>query len=60
MSYPYQNPQLPVEERVEDLLSRMSLEEKFVQMRLFRPKDEQIKAVPLMFQFWRKMPTVLV
>ena len=46
MSYPYQNPQLPVEERVEDLLSRMSLEEKFVQMRLFRPKDEQIKAVP--------------
>ena len=46
MSYPYQNPQLPVEERVEDLLGRMSLEEKFTQMRLFRPKEDQVKQIP--------------
>ena len=26
--FPYRNPNLPVEERVEDLLSRMTLEEK--------------------------------
>lgn len=30
--YPYQDPTLPVEQRVEDLLSRMSLEEKVNQM----------------------------
>lgn len=29
---PYKNPKLPVDERVEDLLSRMSLEDKFWQM----------------------------
>ncbi|MCB4808927.1 glycoside hydrolase family 3 C-terminal domain-containing protein [Tamlana sp. 62-3] len=29
---PYKNPKLPVEERVQDLLSRMTLEEKFWQM----------------------------
>ncbi|MCB0653353.1 MAG: glycoside hydrolase family 3 C-terminal domain-containing protein [Saprospiraceae bacterium] len=29
---PYKNPQLPIEERVDDLLSRMSLEEKFWQL----------------------------
>ena len=30
--YPYQDPKLPVEQRVEDLMSRMSLEEKVNQM----------------------------
>ena len=30
--YPYQDSKLPVEERVKDLLSRMSLEEKVRQM----------------------------
>ena len=30
--YPYQDPKLPVEQRVEDLLGRMSLEEKVNQM----------------------------
>lgn len=29
---PYQNPQLPVEERVDDLLGRMTLEEKIGQI----------------------------
>lgn len=32
MSYPYQNPSLPVEERVEDLLSRMTTREKVSQL----------------------------
>ena len=30
--YPYQNPNLPVSERVEDLLSRMTLREKIAQL----------------------------
>jgi len=29
---PYENPKLPIEERVEDLLSRMTLEEKIAQL----------------------------
>jgi beta-glucosidase len=33
--YPYQNAKLPVEERVKDLLSRMSLEEKVRQMDMY-------------------------
>ena len=31
---PYQNPNLPVEQRVADLLSRMTLEEKVAQMNM--------------------------
>jgi Beta-glucosidase-related glycosidases len=31
-TYPYQNPKLPVEQRVKDLLGRMSLHEKILQM----------------------------
>ena len=31
-NYPYQNPRLPAEERVNDLLSRMTLEEKVGQL----------------------------
>lgn len=46
MTYPYQDATLDVSQRVEDLLSRMSLEEKFTQLRLFRPTEEQVKAVP--------------
>ena len=44
--YPYQNPSLSVEQRVEDLISRMTLEEKFAQMRLLRPNEEKCKTVP--------------
>ena len=46
MKYPYQDPSLSVRERVEDLLSRMSLEEKFTQLRLYRPKDTDYKRIP--------------
>lgn len=46
MKYPYQDPALPIEQRVEDLLSRMSLEEKFTQLRLFRPTDSQLHTIP--------------
>ncbi|MFV5698495.1 glycoside hydrolase family 3 N-terminal domain-containing protein [Flavobacterium sp. ZT3R17] len=34
--YPYQNPKLPVEERLTDLLSRMSLDEKVRQMDMYK------------------------
>lgn len=46
MKYPYQDASLSVEQRIEDLLSRMTLEEKFSQMRLFYPTAEQTKQVP--------------
>ena len=35
-TYPYQNPQLSVEDRIKDLLSRMSLEEKVRQMDMYK------------------------
>lgn len=34
MNHPYQDPRLPEEQRVRDLLSRMTLEEKFSQLRM--------------------------
>ena len=46
MNYPYQDPSLSVQERVDDLLSRMSLEEKFTQLRLYRPKDTDFEKIP--------------
>lgn len=46
MVYPYKNPVLSVTQRVEDLLKRMSLEEKLVQMRLYRPDGAALKQIP--------------
>ena len=44
--YPYQDPSLSTEERIADLLSRMSLEEKFAQLRLVRFPGEKAREVP--------------
>jgi beta-glucosidase len=44
-AFPYQNPSLPIENRISDLLSRMSLEEKVRQMDMYKgwtfKEDEQ-------------------
>ena len=60
MKYPYQDASLPVEQRVEDLLSRMSLEEKFTQIRLYRPKEGDVKTVPFNTELLEKTHTGLV
>lgn len=46
MQYPYQNSSLCVEERLQDLLSRMTLEEKFAQLRLLFPSAKMAKQEP--------------
>ncbi len=46
MGYPYQDPALDIEERVKDLLSRMTIQEKLAQMRLLFPSAQQAKQEP--------------
>jgi hypothetical protein len=44
---PYQNPELLIEERVADLLGRMTLEEKVGQMcQYLLPREEDLSAAP--------------
>ena len=48
--YPYQNPDLSTEERISDLMSRMTLEEKILQTDQyysgdFTTQDENVSAV---------------
>ncbi|MCC8153024.1 MAG: glycoside hydrolase family 3 C-terminal domain-containing protein [Tannerellaceae bacterium] len=50
--YPFQNPNLPVEQRVEDLLSRMTLEEKVVQMTNVTPAIERLGIPP--YDWWNE------
>ena len=37
--FPYQNPELPVEERIDDLLARMTIEEKILQTDQYGSND---------------------
>ena len=52
----YKNPSLPVEERVKDLLSRMTLEEKAAQMDMIRGVELAEKVHKAHFVQWMKTP----
>ncbi len=49
-TFPFRNPQLPVEERVRDLLSRLTLEEKVAQMLNEAPAIERLGIPP--YDWW--------
>ena len=50
--YPFRNPALPVEERVGDLVSRLTLEEKVAQMQNFTPAIERL-GIPA-YNWWNE------
>ena len=54
MQYLYQDANAPVSARVEDLLSRLSLEEKFEQLRLITVISEDVTSVPCKTDFLEK------
>ena len=45
--FPFQNPALPVEERVEDLISRLTLQEKVQMMKHQSPAIERLGYLPI-------------
>lgn len=45
--FPFRDPQLPVEQRVEDLVSRLTLEEKVKQMLNSTPPVERLGILPI-------------
>src|SRR5215813_6412642 len=49
---PYKNPNLPIEQRVDDLLSRLTLEEKVAQMGNVTPAIERL-GVPA-YDYWNE------
>ncbi len=51
-SYPFQNPNLPIEQRVSDLLSRLTLEEKVKQMMHNTPAIERLQIEP--YSYWNE------
>ncbi len=51
-SYPFQNPDLPLEERIDDLLGRLTLEEKIGQMMNQTPAIERLGIPP--YDWWNE------
>ena len=51
-NYPFRNPELPLEERIEDLLSRLTPEEKVAQMMNVTPAIERLGIPP--YDWWNE------
>lgn len=50
--FPFRNPELPIEERVRDLISRLTPEEKAAQMQNFTPAVERL-GIPA-YNWWNE------
>ncbi|RME01597.1 MAG: glycoside hydrolase family 3 protein [Bacteroidetes bacterium] len=51
-AYPFQNPDLPIEQRVDDLISRLTLDEKIVQLKYDAPAVDRL-GVP-QYNWWNE------